>query len=140
MDEKKLRNNTQILYLSDHGDNIGERDFWGKSNFYEGSVGIPCIINGPNIPVGKVCKTPVSLIDVHPTILKNAGITSEAKPGTSLIELANSEDDPERLVFSEYQPWGQQLVHLWYVKEIGNSYIMCQCNHSCLIFLKIQMS
>jgi choline-sulfatase len=106
MDTKNLHDNTQIFYLSDHGDNIGERDFWGKSNFYEESVGVPCIIKGSTIPAGKVCKTPVSLIDIHPTILKTAGINPEEKPGTSLVDLANAEDDPERLVFSEYHAMG----------------------------------
>ncbi len=106
LDVKNLNTNTQILYLSDHGDNIGERDFWGKSNFYEESVGIPCIIKGPNIPAGKVCKTPVSLIDMYPTILKTAGVDPEAKPGTSLIELADTVDNLERSVFSEYHAMG----------------------------------
>ena len=106
VDHLDLGDMTQIFYLSDHGDNIGEREFWGKSNFYEESVGIPCIIKGPDIPAGKICKTPVSLVDVHPTILKNAGITPEAKPGTSLVDLANAKDDPERLVFSEYHAMG----------------------------------
>ena len=54
VDQNKLSNNTQIIYLSDHGDNIGERDLWGKSNFYEESVGIPCIIKGPNVPSGRI--------------------------------------------------------------------------------------
>jgi choline-sulfatase len=94
-----LSDNTQIFYLSDHGDNIGERDLWGKSNFYEESVGIPCIVKGPGIPTGKTSKTPVSLIDVYPTILKTAGITPKAKPGKSLVDLANAADDFERLVF-----------------------------------------
>ena len=106
VDQYNLRNNTQIFYLSDHGDNIGEREFWGKSNFYEESVGIPCIIKGPDIPAQKICKTPVSLVDVYPTILKNAGIKPEAKPGTSLVDLANARDDPQRLVFSEYHAMG----------------------------------
>jgi choline-sulfatase len=106
VDQKNLNENTQIVYLSDHGDNIGERDFWGKSNFYEESVGVPCIIKGPNIPTGKVCKTPVSLIDVYPTILQTFGISSGTKPGTSLIDLANAEDDSERLIFSEYHAMG----------------------------------
>ena len=106
VDAKGLQDNTQIFYLSDHGDNIGERDFWGKSNFYEESVGVPCIIKGPNIPAGKVCKTPVSLIDVHPTILKTAGINQEEKPGASLVDLANAEDNPDRSVFSEYHAMG----------------------------------
>ncbi|MEK9555183.1 MAG: sulfatase-like hydrolase/transferase, partial [Gammaproteobacteria bacterium] len=35
----ELEGSTQIIYTSDHGDNIGERDLWGKSNFYEESVG-----------------------------------------------------------------------------------------------------
>ena len=106
VDHYNLGNNTQIFYLSDHGDNIGEREFWGKSNFYEESVGIPCIIKGPDIPAQKICKTPVSLVDVYPTILKNAGIKPEAKPGTSLVDLANARDDPQRLVFSEYHAMG----------------------------------
>jgi choline-sulfatase len=101
-----LSDKTQILYLSDHGDNIGERDLWGKSNFYEESVGIPCIIKGPGIPAGKTLKTPVSLVDVYPTILKTSGITPEAKPGKSLVDLANAADDFERLVFSEYHAAG----------------------------------
>ena len=106
VEQNGLSDNTQIFYLSDHGDNIGERDLWGKSNFYEESVGIPCIIKGPGIPVEKTVKTPVSLIDVCPTILKTAGITLQAKPGTSLVDLANAEDNLDRLVFSEYHAVG----------------------------------
>ena len=33
VEQTGLGDNTQIFYLSDHGDNIGERDLWGKSNF-----------------------------------------------------------------------------------------------------------
>ena len=54
----------------------------------------------------KTVKTPVSLIDVCPTILKTAGITLKAKPGTSLVDLANAEDNLDRLVFSEYHAAG----------------------------------
>ena len=78
----------------------------GKVKILRESVGVPCIIKGPNIPAGKVCKTPVSLIDIYPTILQTYGISSGTRPGTSLIELANVEDDPDRLVFSEYHAMG----------------------------------
>ena len=33
VDQKNLHDNTQIYYLSDHGDNIGERDFWENQIF-----------------------------------------------------------------------------------------------------------
>ena len=102
-----LEDTTQIIYTSDHGDNIGERDFWGKSNFYEESVGVPCIIAGPNIPVGKTCRTPISLVDIYPTITTTAGLKPRAeKPGQSLVKLANDSDDQDRLIFSEYHASG----------------------------------
>jgi len=108
VEQNGLSGNTQIIYTSDHGDNIGERDFWGKSNFYEESVGVPCIIKGPGIPIGKISRTPVSLIDFYPTVLKTAGIKPGAKPGASLVDLANVDDDFDRLVFSEYHAMGSK--------------------------------
>ena len=72
VDEKNLHDNTQIFYLSDHGDNIGERDFWGKSNFYEESVGVPCIIKGPSIPAGKVTSGDLRRVGGDPWIRQNA--------------------------------------------------------------------
>ena len=48
----------------------------------------------------------MSLIDVHPTILQTVGIKPETKPGTSLIDIANADDDLERLVFAEYHAMG----------------------------------
>ena len=90
----ELEDSTQIIYTSDHGDNIGERDLWGKSNFFEESVGIPLIIAGPDVPVGKVCKTPVSLIDIYPTILETANLSVESrKPGRSLTKIANEQNN-----------------------------------------------
>lgn len=89
----QLEDSTQIIYTSDHGDNIGERDLWGKSNFFEESVGIPLIIAGPDVPVGKVCKRPVSLIDIYPTILETANLSVESrKSGRSLTKITNEQN------------------------------------------------
>ena len=68
------------------------------------------IISGPEIPVGKTCSTPVSLIDIYPTILECVGeplLEKEKKlPGRSLQMIANEPDDNERKVFSEYHGAG----------------------------------
>ena len=105
----ELEDSTQIIYTSDHGDNIGERDLWGKSNFFEESVGIPLIIAGPDVPVGKVCKTPVSLIDIYPTILETANLSVESrKPGRSLTKIANEQDNNGRVIFAEYHAMGSK--------------------------------
>ena len=107
LDAAGLSDSTQVIYTSDHGDNIGERGLWGKSNMFEESAGIPLIAAGPGLPEGHRCKTPASLVDLYPTLLVEAGIAVEPdRPGTSLVTLANRPDDPERVVFSEYHAMG----------------------------------
>jgi choline-sulfatase len=101
---------TRIAYTSDHGDNVGARGMWGKSTHYDDAVGVPLILAGPGVPKGKVCKTPVSLVDFAPTILEAAGEDpygwAENPSGRSLFTIAAAPDDSERTVFSEYHAFG----------------------------------
>lgn len=97
--------NTRILYTSDHGDNLGKRGFWGKSNMYEDSVGVPMILAGDGVPSNAVVDCPVSLLDVAPTTFHCTGAeTIPDYPGRSLIELANEPRD--RVVMAEYHAVG----------------------------------
>lgn len=108
LDETGLTESTRILYTADHGENAGARGMWGKSNHYEEAGGVPFIIAGEDVPRGKVCDTPVSLVDAHPSILHAAGLGYEddGSPGRSLFDLATEPDDRERVVFSEYHAAG----------------------------------
>ncbi|MFE7719718.1 sulfatase-like hydrolase/transferase [Nocardia rhizosphaerihabitans] len=100
--------NTLVIYTSDHGDMVGSRGLWGKSLMYTESAGVPLIMAGPGVPAGAVCETPAGLVDMYPTILQAAqvGSTGTARPGRSLLELAATETDPHRVVFSEYHAMG----------------------------------
>lgn len=101
-----LAETTRVIYVSDHGDNVGARGMWGKSNMYEESTGIPLIMAGAGVPAGKVSNTPVSLVDAHMTILDCFGLNQsaeeEASTKRSWFDVAESEDDPDRMIFSEY--------------------------------------
>ena len=81
-----------ILFLSDHGDMLGERGLWFKMTFFEGSARVPLMISAPNIEQ-RCEKTPVSTIDLCPTLCDLAGISMESiepwTQGESLIPLAN---------------------------------------------------
>jgi choline-sulfatase len=101
-----LSDETRVIYLSDHGDNLGARGIWGKSTMHEESVGIPLIVSGPGVPEDSVVSTPVSLVDVFPTMLDSSGILPHKDdadlPGSSLLKIASANDDLDRTVFSEY--------------------------------------
>jgi choline-sulfatase len=95
--------NTNVAYISDHGENLGSRGLWGKSVMYEESAGVPMLLTGPDAPRGKVVETPVSLADVFPTILNGVDVeVPDDIPGRSLFEIAALADDNDRVIFSEY--------------------------------------
>ena len=102
--ETGLEKQTSVVYTSDHGENLGARGFWGKSTFYRESVDIPLIVADPGLGTGE-CHTPVSLIDLSATIAGFFGQELDS-PGKSLLEIASSPTDSERVVFSEYHAVG----------------------------------
>lgn len=80
-----------ILFVSDHGDMLGERGLWFKMNFFEGSARVPLMISAPEMQPGLV-NAPVSTLDVCPTLADLAGVDlGEIAPwvdGESLVGLA----------------------------------------------------
>ena len=76
------RQEAAILFVSDHGDMLGERGLWYKMCFYEGSARVPLMISAPGMAPGLVTD-PVSTIDVCPTLCDLAGADmSEIMPWT----------------------------------------------------------
>ena len=100
---------TNIMYTSDHGDNLGTRGMWGKSTMFEEAAGVPLIVSGPDIPKGVVIDVPVSHVDAFPFILETVGETdsrlTEGYPGTSLSKIIAGAN-PDRNVLVEYHGMG----------------------------------
>ena len=90
LERLKLRNETIVIFLSDHGFNLGEHDCWGKVSLWEGSIRAPLIISVPGLEknYGTSCNTITELLDLYPTLLDICGY-SDQKPtilqGKSLI-------------------------------------------------------
>ena len=105
LQETGLAENTRVMYSSDHGDNLGTRGMWGKSTMYEESAGIPLLLAGPEVPVGNVCPTPVSLVDGFQTFIHAVGAAADPRdaslPGHSLLDIAQGYV-PSRTILSEY--------------------------------------
>ncbi len=102
-----LSESTTVIYSSDHGDNVGARGLWGKSNFYEESAAVPMIAAGPGFAAGARCDTPVSLLDLSVSIPAQFDVPFAGAEGTRpLTEIAAAPPEPERAVFSEYHAAG----------------------------------
>ncbi|MBY6151736.1 choline-sulfatase [Vannielia litorea] len=98
------RQEATILFVSDHGDMLGERGLWFKMNFYEGSARVPVMIASPEMAPGLV-EAPVSNIDICPTLCDLAGVSMEEvmpwTAGESLKPLGRG-DERQSAVAMEY--------------------------------------
>jgi arylsulfatase A-like enzyme len=75
IDNSKFKDNTIIVFVSDHGWTMGEKNHVYKNSLWEESTRVPLTIRAPGLtkPNSKV-NHPVSLIDVYPTLLELAGL------------------------------------------------------------------
>ena len=105
LDETGLSENTLVIYCSDHGEMAGEHGCWWKSNYYEGSVGVPLIARWPGV-VPADSQNPVlcNLLDLAPTAVEIAGgeVFSTADGHSLWKELCGEKDgDRADCTFSE---------------------------------------
>ncbi len=99
-----------VVYLSDHGESAGEKDLFGKMNFFDPSAKIPMIFSGEGIQKGIRISHPVSIIDVGATLCEIVGASKPPKiDGTSLFhQVCNGIEDPYREVISEFMEKNDQ--------------------------------
>lgn len=97
--------NTRIVYISDHGESMGNHGVFFKNNMFESAVGIPMLMAGEGVPKDNVETAAVSLVDLFPTIIECLGATPDKKdeelPGLSLFRYYEDEKPEERPVISE---------------------------------------
>ena len=85
LDETDSRDNTLVIYISDHGADFPR----GKGSIYENGTRIPMIVNYPQkFPRAKVESGMVSTIDILPTMLRAARLpVPEELPGIALQDI-----------------------------------------------------
>ena len=67
-----LSEDTIVVFTSDHGDMMGEHHLMSKAIVYEGAERVPLLMRVPGLTPQR-CATPVSLVDVVPTLLDLLG-------------------------------------------------------------------
>jgi arylsulfatase A-like enzyme len=78
LDETGLADRTHVLFFSDHGDMHGSHGMFRKTNPWEESIRIPCLVSGLRTAYahrrGRVT-APINHVDIAPTTLGLCGIT-----------------------------------------------------------------
>lgn len=127
LDQLKLRENTLVVFLSDHGHSTEERANFGGGNagpyrgakfsMLEGGIRVPCIARLPGtLPAGEVRDQFAVSIDWYPTIaeLCKAQLPDRPIDGRSLLPVLRS---PQAA--SPHPVFHWQLGNQWAVRE-GN--------------------
>ena len=90
----KLEDTTIVVFHSDHGYHLGEKNLWQKMSIFEESVRVPLIISVPgNRSNGQRSPRTVELVDLHKTLTDLCGIAADSKTdGVSLRPLVEKPD------------------------------------------------
>ncbi|MCC5938238.1 MAG: sulfatase [Lunatimonas sp.] len=84
LDRLNLKEKTIVIFMSDHGYNLGEHGSWSKTSLWEGTVAAPLIISVPGEDFegarGSTYSGITELIDLYPTLVDLGGFAGQ-QPG-----------------------------------------------------------
>jgi len=94
LEQLEMRDNTIIVFWSDHGLHLGEHGLTRKTTAFELDAAVPLIVATPDHQKGQRVNSLVELLDLYPTLTDLCGLTApEEIEGQSLVHLL---DDPSR--------------------------------------------
>jgi len=139
IDEQGLREETVVVFISDHGDMQLEHRMWLKNSMYEASARVPFIVAGPGIESDHRVEMPVSLVSLRRTLADVCGYEPlEATSGRTLRPgLAGHQLPPEPILceyHSNMQCTGSFMLR---VTATGNTSHMGDTNRSYSSWVRI---
>jgi arylsulfatase A-like enzyme len=114
LDALRLRENTIVVFCSDHGEMLGDHGAYLKGpHFYDACVRVPLIVRWPGVTqAGLVCEDLVELDDLAPTLLEATGLgASPPMQARSFLPVLTGSGDyaPREDVYCEYYNAGEPL-------------------------------
>lgn len=108
LEKHDIRENTIVVFCSDHGDFMGEHGMTCKGGvFYDCLTRVPLIFSWPGrVPCATRQKSMVNLIDVVPTILSLQGIDKPCRMQGDLLPTVTAGNE-KQYTFSEYGSGGR---------------------------------
>ena len=96
LDQNGLRDNTIIVFTSDHGYHMGQHDWYQKQTLFTNGTRVPMIIAGPGVSVGGRSASMAEMVDLFPTLCDLADI--ETPSNVAGMSLTPTLADPSVVV------------------------------------------
>ncbi len=113
LDRLGLRDNTIIVFVADHGYQLGEKGKWSKAgSLFEMGTRVPLLMVAPGAKGnGQACLRTVESLDIYPTLVELCGLPKPAGlEGVSLAPLLNDPSSKwERPAYSVWSEDGRTL-------------------------------
>lgn len=127
LEEKGLKDDTIVIFMSDNGMNMGHHGIWGKGNgtfpfnMYDTAVKVPLLVSWPaHYPEGIVSARMCSQYDFFQTLMDMLGISSKLPdklPGRSFADVFKGDEpqdeDSSIVIFDEYGPTRMIRTQEW---------------------------
>jgi choline-sulfatase len=143
LDELNLNERTIVLFMSDHGDAMGNHGLFAKGLFmYDDTTRVPCIVRWTNhVPASKRVSHLTSTIDVVPTLWELVGLGApRTMQGQSMRQVWDYAHNRRDAVFMEmFEAYGcsspifsvrtDRWKYNWHVADQDELYDMTQDPH-----------
>jgi arylsulfatase A-like enzyme len=103
LDRSPHAKNTVLVFWSDNGWHLGEKEHWHKSTLWQRSTHLPVIFRTPGAQRTGVRRQPVTLLDLYPTLIELCGLPAkDGIDGQSLVPVLRNPSekrDPAVITF-----------------------------------------
>jgi arylsulfatase A-like enzyme len=124
LDRSGRRNDTLIIFASDHGLALGSHGLRGKQNMYEHTIGVPLVLAGPSVAAGETRDAQCYLRDLFPTVCDLAGLRPpDGLDGQSLVPVLRAARNEVHPFVVGYFADSQRMIrtarwkYVWYPRS-----------------------
>ena len=101
--ELDLYNDAIIVFVGDHGWQLGEHNLWAKHCNFQTSLKVPLLIKYPNQTEAKKIKSVVELVDIFPTLCDISNLDYPKHLQGKSLNSINKKDNSNTIGFSRYK-------------------------------------
>jgi len=121
LERQGLAEDTLVVFMSDHGYQLGSHGLWQKRDLYENSVRTPLVLVAPGqLNAGSRSDVLVELVDLYPTLVALAGLPDPESPleGRDLVKILAGRETPRASALSQSWSAAQWTRPEWRGRQI----------------------